>query len=172
MAESLQKDRLPKDNGVKFDIEHNFSLDDDIEEDTRSANPQEDSARKVDIELAESPILQIKQQPTPLKRQAIQPQANIPQQQFNSANPVPQQGFNNQNQFTNQQAQRYNNQNNQNQAPNVNQQQRFNNQNQFSQGFNGQNQFSNNQQFGNQQQFYSQATPRQIEDGGQERATL
>jgi len=201
MAESLQKDRLPKDNGVKFDIEHNFSLDDDIEEDARSANPQEDSARKVDIELAESPILQIKQQPTPLKRQAIQPQPNIPQQQFNSANPVPQQGFNNQNQFANQQAQGYNNQNNfpaqvqqpgyvnnnqlrnqqfsnsqqqqynQNQAPNVNQQQRFNNQNQFSQGFNGQNQFSNNQQFGNQQQFYSQATPRQIEDV-QERASL
>jgi len=208
IAESLQKDRVPKDHESKFDIEHNFNLDDDIQEGIRSANPQSNSLRKGDVELAEIPILQIKQQPTPLKRQAIQP--NIPQplpqqQQFNNINPsgnpqsqfqLPQQGFNNQNQFQNQQNQVYNQQNNfpaqvqqpgyinqqfgnsqqqqlynQNQAPNVNQQQRFNNQNQFSQGFNGQNQFPTNQQFGNQQQFYSQATPRQIEEG-QERATL
>eukprot|EP00090_Calanus_glacialis_P026734 TRINITY_DN4202_c0_g1_i3.p1 TRINITY_DN4202_c0_g1~~TRINITY_DN4202_c0_g1_i3.p1 ORF type:complete len:782 (-),score=199.72 TRINITY_DN4202_c0_g1_i3:517-2862(-) len=124
IAESLQKERLPKDVESKFDIEHNFSLDDDIQEDARSANPQANSLRKGDVELAESPILQIKQQPTPLKRQAIQP--NIPQplpqqQTFNSVNPasneqsqfqVPQQGFNNQNQFQNQQNQGYNPQNN------------------------------------------------------------
>merc|ERR1719431_2130277 len=119
IAESLQKDRLPKDHESKFDIEHNFSLDDDIEEDARSANPQTNTLRKGDVELAESPILQIKQQPTTLKRQAVQP--NVPQQQFNSGNPsgnvqnqfqVPQQGFNSQNQFTNRQVQGYNNQNN------------------------------------------------------------
>merc|ERR1711970_965337 len=82
IAESLQKDRLPKDHESKFDIEHNFSLDDDIQEDARSANPQTNTLRKGDVELAESPILQIKQQPTTLKRQAVQP--NVPQQQFNS----------------------------------------------------------------------------------------
>lgn len=183
IAESLQKDRLPKDHESKFDIEHNFSLDDDIQEDARSANPQKNTLRKGDVELAESPILQIKQQP------------NTPQQQFSGGNPAvsgqsqfqaPQQGFNRQNQFQNQQVQGYNNRNNfpaqvqqpgfGNNNPYRNQQfsnsqqqynrnvnpQRYNNQNQFSQGFNGQNQF---QQFGNQQQFYSQATPRQIEEG-------
>merc|ERR1711970_1697334 len=179
IAESLEKDRLPKDHESKFDIEHNFSLDDDIQEDARSANPEKNTLRKGDVELAESPILQIKQQP------------NVPQEQFNSGNPVvsgqnqfqaQQQGFNRQNQFPPQQVQGYNNRNNfpaqvQQQGFNPyrnqqfgNSQQQFNqnvnpalynNQNTFSQGFNGQNQF---QQFGNQQQFYSQATPRQIED--------
>merc|ERR1719495_2771777 len=179
IAESLQKDRLPKDHESKFDIEHNFSLDDDIQEDARSANPEKNTLRKGDVELAESPILQIKQQP------------NVPQEQFNSGNPVvsgqnqfqaQQQGFNRQNQFPPQQVQGYNNRNNfpaqvQQQGFNPYRNQQFgnsqqqynqnvnpalyNNQNTFSQGFNGQNQF---QQFGNQQQFYSQATPRQIED--------
>merc|ERR1711970_155263 len=179
IAESLQKDRLPKDHESKFDIEHNFSLDDDIQEDARSANPEKNTLRKGDVELAESPILQIKQQP------------NVPQEQFSSGNPAvsgqsqfqaPQQGFNRQNQFPSQQVQGYNNRNNfpaqvQQQGFNPYRNQQFgnsqqqynqnvnpalyNNQNTFSQGFNGQNQF---QQFGNQQQFYSQATPRQIED--------
>merc|ERR1711970_1193197 len=179
IAESLQKDRLPKDHESKFDIEHNFSLDDDIQEDARSANSEKNTLRKGDVELAESPILQIKQQP------------NVPQEQFSSGNPAvsgqsqfqaPQQGFNRQNQFPTQQVQGYNNRNNfpaqvQQQGFNPYRNQQFgnsqqqynqnvnpalyNNQNTFSQGFNGQNQF---QQFGNQQQFYSQATPRQIED--------
>merc|ERR1719233_1313416 len=179
IAESLQKDRLPKDHESKFDIEHNFSLDDDIQEDARSANPEKNTLRKGDVELAESPILQIKQQP------------NVPQEQFSSGNPAvsgqsqfqaPQQGFNRQNQFPSKQVQGYNNRNNfpaqvQQQGFNPYRNQQFgnsqqqynqnvnpalyNNQNTFSQGFNGQNQF---QQFGNQQQFYSQATPRQIED--------
>merc|ERR1719220_2363385 len=179
IAESLQKDRLPKDHESKFDIEHNFSLDDDIQEDARSANPEKNTLRKGDVELAESPILQIKQQP------------NVPQEQFSSGNPAvsgqsqfqaPQQGFNRQNQFPSQQVQGYNNRNNfpaqvQQQGFNPYRNQQFgnsqqqynqnvnpalyNNQNTFSQGFNGQNQF---QQFGNHQQFYSQATPRQIED--------
>merc|ERR1719317_1749662 len=182
IAESLQKDRLPKDHESKFDIEHNFNLNDDLQEDARSANPEKNTLRKGDVELAESPILQIKQQP------------NVPQEQFTSGNPpvsgqsqfqAPQQGFNRQNQFPNQQIQGYNNRNNfpaqvqqqgylnnnpyRNQQFGNNQQQYnqnvnpalYNNQNTFSQGFNGQNQF---QQFGNQQQFYSQATPRQIED--------
>ena len=183
IAESLQKDRLPKDHESKFDIEHNFNLNDDIQEDARSANPEKNTLRKGDVELAESPILQIKQQP------------NVPQEQFTSGNPPvsgqsqfqapQQQGFNRQNQFPNQQIQGYNNRNNfpaqvqqqgylnnnpyRNQQFGNNQQQYnqnvnpalYNNQNTFSQGFNGQNQF---QQFGNQQQFYSQATPRQIED--------
>jgi len=214
IAESLQKDRLPKDHESKFDIEHNFSLEDDIQEDVRSANPQNNSIRKADVALAESPILQIKQQPTPLKRQTIQqsiPQEQQQQQEFNKVNQalnepnqfkVPQQGFNNQNQFPSQQIQGYSNQNNfpaqvqqpgfsnqnqfrnqqfrnsqqqqlfnQNQSPNSRQQQQFNNQNQFSQGFSGQNQFNTNQQYRNQQQYYSQATPRQFEEG-QERASL
>merc|ERR1711892_886365 len=214
IAESLQKDRLPKDHESKFDIEHNFSLEDDIQEDVRSANPQNNSIRKADVALAESPILQIKQQPTPLKRQTIQqsiPQEQQQQQQFNKVNQalnepnqykVPQQDFNNQNQFPSQQIQGYSNQNNfpaqvqqpgfsnqnqfrnqqfgnsqqqqlfnQNQSPNSRQQQQFNNQNQFSQGFSGQNQFNTNQQYRNQQQYYSQATPRQFEEG-QERASL
>merc|ERR1711970_1203388 len=152
IAESLQKDRLPKDHESKFDIEHNFSLDDDIQEDARSANPEKNTLRKGDVELAESPILQIKQQP------------NVPQEQFNSGNPVvsgqnqfpaqvQQQGFN---PYRNQQFGNSQQQYNQNVNPAL-----YNNQNAFSQGFNGQNQF---QQFGNQQQFYSQATPRQIED--------
>jgi len=214
IAESLQKDRLPKDHESKFDIEHNFSLEDDIQEDVRSANPQNNSIRKADVALAESPILQIKQQPTPLKRQTIQqsiPQEQQQQQEFNKVNQalnepnqfkVPQQGFNNQNQFPSQQIQGYSNQNNfpaqvqqpgfsnqnqfrnqqfrnsqqqqlfnSNQSPNSAQQQQFNNQNQFSQGFSGQNQFNTNQQYRNQQQYYSQATPRQFEEG-QERASL
>merc|ERR1719233_912011 len=159
IAESLQKDRLPKDHESKFDIEHNFSLDDDIQEDARSANPEKNTLRKGDVELAESPILQIKQQP------------NVPQEQFSSGNPAvsgqsqfqaPQQGFNRQNQFPSQQVQGYNNRNNfpaqvQQQGFNPYRNQQFgnsqqqynqnvnpalyNNQNTFSQGFNGQNQF-------------------------------
>jgi len=180
IAESLQKDRLPKDHESKFDIEHNFSLDDDIQEDARSANPQTNTLRKGDVELAESPILQIKQQPTTLKRQAVQP--NVPQQQFNSGNPsgnvqnqfqVPQQGFNSQNQFTNRQVQGYNNQNNfpaqvqqpgyvnnnpyRNQQFGNSQQSQQYNQNQAvnvnQQRFNNQNQFS--QGFNGQNQFSS-----------------
>jgi len=148
IAESLQKDRLPKDHESKFDIEHNFSLEDDIQEDFRNADPQNSSIRKADVALAESPILQIKQQPTPLKRQTPKQKApQQPQKQFNKPNPqvnsqsqfqAPQQGFNNQNQFQNQQSQVYSNQNN---FPAQVQQPGFSNQNQFG-----------NQQFANAQQ--------------------
>jgi len=201
IAESLQKDRLPKVHEGKFDIEHNFSLEDDIKEEVRAANPQKNSIRKTEVELAESPILQIKKQPTPLRRQTLQ--QNLPQQQLDRVSnqfQLAPQGFNGLNQFPSQQIQRFNNQNNfpaqvqqpgfvnqnqfgaqqfasrgqqqldtQYQPTDYLQQQQFNKNNQFSQGFTRQ--APNNQQFGNQQQFFSQATPRQFQEG-QERATL
>jgi len=149
ISETLQKDRLPKDHESKFDIEHNFNLNDDIQEDIRSADPQKNVLRKGEVELAESPILQIKQQPSTANKPALQP--NSPQQQpttqqFNTGNPAQyqaaQQGLLNGNQFQGQQQQGFNVQN------------RYSVQNQ-QQGFVNPNLY-NNPQFGNQQQAFSQ----------------
>lgn len=195
MIESLiteQKDRFPKEAAdTSFDIEHSFNLEDDpVKEDPRSSKIN----KKKVIPLAESPVLQIRQQPlTPAANSVSQAAGQFLQQQQQNF-PVRQQYNGNNNQFGNQQQ--------------FNQQQQFNKQPQFvgqggqfinapQQEFTNTNQYDSNnfrqQQYAQQQQpnqflgqsnlyqqqpsngyqqIQSQATPRQFVQGQEQRSGL
>jgi len=159
-----RKDRVPKEaSDISFDIEHDFNIEDDpVKESSRSTNQIND--QKPSIPLADSPVLQIRQQPQPnsvsqaagqfLQQQSFSPQQqqsfNNQQQQYRN-----QQQFNNQNGIGQQQQQR---QFNNNQQYYNTPQQEFNNPNQFQGGnYLQQPQFQQQQQQPNQ--FARQGSP-------------
>jgi len=192
MIETLiteQKDRFPKEAAdTSFDIEHNFNLEDDpVKEDPRSSNIN----KKKVIPLAESPVLQIRQQPlTPAANSVSQAAGQFLQQQQQNF-PVRQQYSGNNNQFGNQQ--QYNPQFNK-QPQFVGQggqfinapQQEFTNANQYNGNNFRQQQYAQpqpNQYLGQSnlyqqqpqvgyQQIQSQATPRQFVEGQDQRSGL